>query len=301
MRYSYNLCKSISILLGVSVAAISLGLMASPANAEDVKAETSISATPPAATKSSNTTRPAADGKKTYSLAKPYFVEIRARNAATYGHMYVLYGQVNARGEIIKSDIAGHHPAGDANDCENCSVFNWTIGHVLFVPGEMGASDGDLEEKYVTARYRVMLNAAEYKKVTVYIEKVKANPPLWNALWRDCVGFARDVAELVGLRVPGFPWLVPKDFVEQLRALNGGPVQGPLPDAPRSAKAASATSSASVPQKPKKQPVADLSPSPAVGAASATSSASVPQKPKKQPVADLSPSQAVGAASDTPH
>jgi len=269
VRYSNKLCRGISVLVGVGLAAMSLGLTGSPASAEDVKTETAISTTPPATTKSSNTMRPTINGKTARSHAKPYFVEFRARNAATYGHMYVLYGQVNGRGEIIKSDIAGHHPAGDANDCENCSVFNWTIGHVLFVPGEMGASDGDLEEKYVTARYRVWLDAAEYQKVITYINKVKANPPLWNALWRDCVGFARDVAELMGLKVPFFIWLVPKDFVVQLRELNGGPEQGPLKDAPSSAKTASATSS--VPPKPKKQPVANLSPSQAVGVASGAS------------------------------
>ena len=89
--------------------------------------------------------------------AKTYFVEFRARNAASYGHFYVMYGEVNARQEIIKSHIAGFFPAGDARDCENCSVFNWTIGHVVFVPSEIGVSDGDLEEKYVTARFRVWL------------------------------------------------------------------------------------------------------------------------------------------------
>src|SRR4051812_28522497 len=57
-----------------------------------------------------------------------YFIEFRARSAATYGHMYVLYGQLNRDGEIIRSDIAGLHPAGDSNDCENCSVLPWTAG-----------------------------------------------------------------------------------------------------------------------------------------------------------------------------
>jgi hypothetical protein len=271
MRYSYKLCRSISILVGVSVAAISLGLMASPASADDVKTATAISAAPSAATRSSNAKRPATNGKATYSLAKPYFVEFRGRNAASYGHMYVLYGQVNARGEIIKSDIAGLHPAGDANDCENCSVFNWTIGHLLFVPSEMWASDGDLEEKYVTARYRVMLDAAEYKKLTTYIEKIKADPPLWHALWRNCVGFGRDVAGLMGLKVPAFIWLEPKELVESLRELNGGPEQGPLKDAPSSVEAAASSATVAVPRKPKKQPVANLSPSQAVGVAAGTS------------------------------
>ena len=36
---------------------------------------------------------------------KHYFVEWRGRNAASYGHLYVMYGEVNDRGEIIRSKI----------------------------------------------------------------------------------------------------------------------------------------------------------------------------------------------------
>src|ERR1700691_4088838 len=48
-----------------------------------------------------------------------YFVEFRARNAASYGHMYVMFGEVNAHHEVVKSEIAGLFPAGDARGCEN--------------------------------------------------------------------------------------------------------------------------------------------------------------------------------------
>jgi len=95
----------------------------------------------------------ASDG---HSAGKRYFVEFRARNAESYGHMYVMYGEVNERHEIIKSEIAGFFPAGDKQHCLNCSVTYWTMGHVLPVPSEIGASDGDLEEQYVLARYRVL-------------------------------------------------------------------------------------------------------------------------------------------------
>ena len=274
MRYSSKLRSiSISILVGVSVAAISFGLMASPASAEDAKTETAISAAPSAATAPANAPRPAATAKTTHSSAKPYFVEFRARSAATYGHMYVLYGQVNGRGEIVKSDIAGLHPAGDSNNCENCSVVSWSLGHIFFVPSETGASDGDLEEKYVSARYRVMVDAATFKKVAAHIGKLKADPPLWNALWRNCVSFGNGIAESMDLKTPSFIWLEPKDYVEQLRELNGGKPQGPLKfAAPNSVKTSvsippdSVTSgNSSVPRKPKKQPVANLPASQAVG------------------------------------
>ena len=95
-----------------------------------------------------------------YTPGKPFFVEFRARNAASYGHMYVMYGEVNQRREVIRSEVAGFFPAGDRRNCENCSIYNWTIGHVIPVASEIGASDGDLEEQYVLARYRVWVDAA---------------------------------------------------------------------------------------------------------------------------------------------
>jgi hypothetical protein len=166
------------------------------------------------------------------ATGKQYFVEFRGRSAASYGHLYVMYGQVNARGEVIKSKIAGLYPAGDKPDCENCSLANWTIGHVIFVPSGTTATDGDLEEKYVTARYRVMLDKARYDKVVAYITKFQADPPLWNALWRNCVSFGRDIANVLDIKVPAFIWLKPEDFVNQLREMNGTPApQAPLKDA----------------------------------------------------------------------
>ena len=271
MRKNSGLSKRICLLAGAIVATISLGLMTLPTKAEEPE-----SAAP-------TIEKPAPRAKTSYSAAKPYFVEFRGRNAASYGHLYVLYGKVNARNEIIKSDIAGLHPAGDANNCDNCSVVNWTVGHVIFVPAETGASDGDLEEKYVTARFRVMLNEQDYKRMVAHIEKVKADPPLWNALWRNCVSFGREVAQEINLKTPMFTWLEPKDFVDSLRELNGGgPEQVALRDA------APAVARASTQQPSPAQP--NATPSPVQ-----PNTPMSQQKPKKQPVANLRAPQAANA------
>ena len=236
--------ESVRTLVVGGLAALSLALMVSPGAAIDA-------ATPVQA--------PAA--KPAQSSYRPYFVEFRARSAASYGHMYVLYGQVNGHGEIVKSDIAGLHPAGDANDCENCSLLAWTLGHLIFVPSETGASDGDLEEKYVTARYRVMVDAATYKKVSAYISRKKADKPMWHALINSCVTFGNSIAETMGLKTPGSAFLEPKEYVESLRDLNGGKPQKALRfAAPSSGSTESARpASPAAPSKPKKQPVANIS------------------------------------------
>lgn len=169
---------------------------------------------------------------RAHQADRRYFVEFRGRNAASYGHLYVMYGLVNARGEVVRSRIAGLYPAGDKQDCENCSLANWMIGHVIFVPSGTTATDGDLEEKYVTARYRVMLTKAQYDKVNAYIQNFQAHPPLWHAILRNCVSFGRDIANVLDLKVPPFPILTPEQFVDQLRELNGtGKEQAPLKDA----------------------------------------------------------------------
>lgn len=245
------------VCLGVA----SLALATSFSFAQDVKSERVT------ATASAEGSPVPPKKRSLQSISKPYFVEFRARSAATYGHMYVLYGKVNAQNEIVMSDIAGLHPAGDANDCENCSVVSWALGHLVFVPSETGASDGDLEEKYVSARYRVMVDAATFKKVSGYISKLKADTPMWNALWRNCVSFGNEIAQNLGMKTPGFPWMEPKDYVESLRNLNGGSPQGAL-------KFAARTSMKS-------------SPSGAVAATNTNTAAPITRKPKNQPVANL--------------
>jgi hypothetical protein len=255
MRTPYQLALSVRFLATVTLVAIPLGLMASPAAAQD-----SVAPAP-----SSPESAPA----KPTQAYKPYFVEFRSRAAASYGHMYVLYGQLNGQGEIIKSDIAGLHPKGDANDCENCSLIPWTVGHFLFVPSETGASDGDLEEKYVSDRYRVMLDAAAFKKVAAYIKEKKAEKPLWNALVNNCVTFGNDIAGYMGLKTPsGANLLKPEVYIHDLREMNGGKPQKALRfAAPSSSKPAGAQPQ---PTPKKKEPVANLAPSPAVEVSGAT-------------------------------
>jgi hypothetical protein len=261
MRYTDELGRGVRILVGVSVSALAFALSVPPAGAET--ATSAISATPRQPSKHSKVVkRPPVVAEPVQSAVNRYFIEFRSRAAASYGHMYVLYGQVNERDQIVRSEIAGLHPAGDANNCDNCSAGPWTIGHVIFVPAETGASDGDLEEKYVTSRYRVMLDEAQYRDVAAYIKKLQANNPLWNALWRNCVSFGKDIADHMGLKTPAFTWLEPKNFVDDLREMNGGSAQEPLADATASPETENpvaaqphtmSSKKSSTRQKPKKQ------------------------------------------------
>jgi len=192
-----------------------------------------------ASTGSGQTAAPSA-----HTEARPYFIEFRSRNAANYGHAFVQFGRNGTKGSIV-----GLHPAGDRPDCVNCSVLPWTIGHLVPVPAEVGPSDGDDEpELYLTARYRVRLTPAEYKKVVAFIRRKQTETKTWNAITNNCVQFIGEVAEYMGLKAPSSVGIfATRVYVNQLAELNGGTPHkmGKLPialmrDAPSSFMASAA-------------------------------------------------------------
>jgi len=139
----------------------------------------------------------------------PYYVDFRARTAATYGHAFVWYGKTSEK----EVEVAGLAPAGDE--------LPYILGHIIFVPSETGASYGDLDEQYLTASYRVYLNEADAKKVFAYIKHLQATSLLWNAATTNCTAFIGRIATFMGLDAP-FHLLMPEEYVNQLRELNGG-------------------------------------------------------------------------------
>jgi len=141
-----------------------------------------------------------------------YYVDFRARTAASYGHAFLWYGRTD-RKEV---DVAGLHPATE-------SVIPYILGHVIPVPSETGASYGDLDEQYVTASYRVYLTEDQAKRVFAYIRHLQATSPVWHGATYNCVAFIRDVARFMGLNLPASHLLYPEVWVNDLRDLNGGP------------------------------------------------------------------------------
>jgi hypothetical protein len=139
----------------------------------------------------------------------PYYVDFRARTAASYGHAFVWYGKTSEK----EVEVAGLAPAGD--------MLPYMLGHIIFVPSETGASYGDLDEQYLTASYRVYLNEADAKKVFAYIKHLQETSPLWNAATMNCTAFLGRIATFMGLKAP-FHLLLPEEYVNQLREMNGG-------------------------------------------------------------------------------
>jgi hypothetical protein len=145
-----------------------------------------------------------------------YFVDFRARTAASYGHAFLWYGRLKEDGKVGAIEVAGLHPATD-------SVVPYILGHIIPVPSETGKSYGDLDEQYLTASYRVYLTDAQARSVFAYIKQKQASSPVWQAGTVNCTGFIADVASYMGLRTPAVPTLMyPEDLVKAIKRLNGG-------------------------------------------------------------------------------
>ncbi|WP_429128828.1 hypothetical protein [Ensifer sp. 4252] len=143
-----------------------------------------------------------------------YFIEFRSRYALSYGHTYVIFGRTNQSGAMIAPEVAGLAPA-------TSSATPYVLGHFLPVPAETGASDGDLEEEYRSASWRVMLTEAEYNKTVAYIRQLKAKSRFWQASVYNCNAFVADIARSMGYKTPSI-WLRPQQFVTKLRQMNAG-------------------------------------------------------------------------------
>ncbi len=200
-----------SLLTGFCALAIAMGLNLSSAQAQDADRfppplQGVFSAPEPQAPIKLSNDRP---GKS----KKPYFVEFRARSALSYGHTFLVHGKAGQK--ITAKDVVGLHPATE-------SSLPWMIGHVVPVVSETGASDGDFEDEYVIARYRVGLTEAEYKKTLATMRSMQKNHPVWHAVLYNCNRFVGDIAESMGLKAPSNALLMPKDYINTLKELNGG-------------------------------------------------------------------------------
>src|SRR5262245_48451035 len=193
MRYLRTKRRDLAFRGGVCAVALAAGLQIQAASAQDKPAATPISAQPQTASRGN------------------YYVDFRARTAASYGHAFVWYGRADQK----QIEVAGLHPASE-------SVVPYIIGHLLPVPSETGKSYGDLDDDYLTASYRVYMNEAEAQRVFAYIKRLQATSPLWNAATYNCVAFIQDIARYMGLKVPGNHLLYPEDWVNRLKELNGG-------------------------------------------------------------------------------
>jgi hypothetical protein len=142
-----------------------------------------------------------------------YYFEFRSRQAWDYGHTFVVFGRV---GEApSKKNVAGLSPKGDDPQM-------WLMGHYVPVPSDTGWTDGDLEDRYITSRYRVLVSKEQYDRTVAYIRQLQAKSTTWSVELYNCNAFVADIARFMGLRVPSSSWIYPKVFVSNMRKINTG-------------------------------------------------------------------------------
>lgn len=172
-----------------------------------------------AAAEPQNSGQPAVSGVARAAAAKPkapvsngsYYIEFRVATIGTYGHSYVAYGRLDARGRPVGTRYTDLHPMG------NYAVM--AVGHVLPVPANT-AWDPQVAALPVASSYRRKLTVAQYRALLAAIARERANgPPVWNAVGNNCNHYVGRLATAVGLRVPS-GLLASYLFVPQLRAMN---------------------------------------------------------------------------------
>lgn len=227
--------RSLRLIVGVWVLSTSLGLGIESANAQQVATkrdqpplQTNVAPHKPAATfrtarvvvpeegssasagsLATGEVKPVRKPRMSTSAKGPYYVDFRARTAASYGHAFIWFGKTSER----EVEVAGLHPAGDE--------VPYILGHLMWVPAETGASYGDLDVQYLTASYRVYLSEPDAKKVFAFIKDLQAHSTLWNAETSNCTSFIGQIATYMGLKVP-FHLQRPEEYVNSLKEMNGG-------------------------------------------------------------------------------
>jgi hypothetical protein len=142
-----------------------------------------------------------------------YYFEFRSRQAWDYGHTFVVFGRVGE--PPSKNNVAGLSPKGDDPQM-------WLMGHYVPVPSDTGWTDGDLEDKYITARYRVLVSKEQYDRTVAYIRQLQAKSTTWSVELYNCNAFVADIAKFMGLEAPSSTWIYPKVFVTNMRKINTG-------------------------------------------------------------------------------
>ena len=185
-----------SALLTTLAGLLVVGLVSQPADARGRAARVESDASAPATSRTQ------------------YAIEFRSRYAQSYGHTFIMYGRLNKKGELVDRVVAGLHPAGETPKL-------WMIGHVVPVVSETGPSDGDLEDEYVSARYRVVVEEAEFRQIVQYIKYKQAHSGTWHAIFNNCSGWVADVGRYMGLTAPNH-LVMPANFINGMRQMNEG-------------------------------------------------------------------------------
>ncbi len=144
----------------------------------------------------------------------PYYIEFRYRfsYAIVSGHMYDVFGKLDANGNPMTRQYIGLFPSG--------SILGLYGGAIVPVPGEVLPSSRDCD--YAPgAAYRVSLTAAQYQRLLGKVRSALAHPPLWHMEVFNCNHFAAGMGSVAGLKLPENRLLPSFAYIHAFIAANG--------------------------------------------------------------------------------
>jgi hypothetical protein len=201
--------------VAIATMIVAVGLMLTSASAQ-------TSTTIDQATPSLPAAKPVKPAAKSSS---GYFIEFRAARIGIYGHSYVAYGRLDRFGNPETITYADRHPMG------NYAIM--ALGHFVPVPANT-EWDPEVLDLPVAHKYRVKLDDSQYSKLLAAVKRADENKSYWNAVTNNCNHYVGQLAEAVGLRVPG-AFHLSIGFIPDLQEMNEAAVP-PMVDPTRPAR-----------------------------------------------------------------
>lgn len=129
------------------------------------------------------------------------YVEFRQRPSRQIlpGHMYVVFGRLDANGEPLTRHYIGLDPQNYLRDSPNTPDFS--------VAARVQPSKRDCTYPVASA-FRVSLTEKQYGRLLGRARKALSRPPRWSLERYNCHNFAADFGAIAGLR-PGGAVVVP--------------------------------------------------------------------------------------------
>jgi hypothetical protein len=140
-----------------------------------------------------------------------YFVDFRSRPGYLFGHTFIVYGRLDARGRPHDTHLSGIYPTdGQAG---------LIVGSLIPVRASVRGVEDDFSER-PTNIYRKRLSPAQYARLERVVGGLKRSEREWDLLFKNCNDFAITVAKGMDMTTPP-SWLLPYYFVGGMRLLNG--------------------------------------------------------------------------------
>jgi hypothetical protein len=132
---------------------------------------------------------------KRIKAGDPAYMEFRLRAALSVpsGHLYVVFGRLDANGNPLTRQYMGLFPEG--------GPIGLYAGAVVPMPAQLEPDFNDCTFP-ASAAYRVSLSEAQYQQLLAKVSGYLAKPPKWTMFGFNCNNFAASLGSVAGLREP---------------------------------------------------------------------------------------------------